>query len=156
MIRQRHSIWRDRRGSSVIELALVAPILAALLVGVVDISRAVSTKVQLEQAAQRAIELAQRSDYATSMNATLKSEAATAAGVTATTTNPTVTAWLECSSSATHLNYDTGTCNSGVSYRRYVNITVQKSFTPLFGTRFFPGATNGAVTVKGSATVRTQ
>ena len=45
---------------SIIELALVAPILASLLIGMVDISRAYSAKLPIEQAAQRAIEKVQQ------------------------------------------------------------------------------------------------
>jgi Flp pilus assembly protein TadG len=154
MMRILQSLRRDQRGNSFIEMGLIAPVLAALLVGTVDISRATSTKLQLEQAAQRAIERAQRTSYSTTLNSTLQSEATTAAGIGS---SATVTAWAECNHSSTHIDYDTGTCNATDSYARYVNVSVQKSFTPLFGTRFFPGHnTNGTVTVRGSATVRTQ
>ena len=51
---------RDDRGASIIELALVAPILASLLIGMVDLSRAYSSKLLLEQAAQRSIEKVQQ------------------------------------------------------------------------------------------------
>jgi Flp pilus assembly protein TadG len=147
------SIFADQGGNSILEMGLVAPLLAALFVGTVDIARGVSTKLQLEQAAQRSIELVQRTNYATSMNTTLETEATTAAGAGS---SATATAWLECDHSSTHGNYDTGTCTATQSYARYVKVTVQKSFTPMFGTRFFPGAVNGAIIIKGSATVRTQ
>lgn len=148
------SIWRDERGNSVIELALVAPVLASLLIGTVDISRAVSAKLQLEQAAQRTIEKVQVSEFATSDEADLQADAEAAAG---SGSQATVDAWLECNHDGTHLNYDSGTCNDGDPYARYVSVTVTKSFTPLFGTRFFPGAnSNGTVTVRGGATIRTQ
>ena len=51
---------QDDRGASIIELALVAPILASLLIGMVDLSRAYSHKLLLEQAAQRSIEKVQQ------------------------------------------------------------------------------------------------
>jgi Flp pilus assembly protein TadG len=154
MIRIPPSVWRDQRGNSFIEMGLVLPVVVALLVGSVDIARAVSAKLQLEQAAQRAIELAQRSNYATTMNSTLQSEATSAAGTGSTAT---VSAWGECNHSSTHIDYNTGTCSTGQSSARYVSVTVQKPFTPLFGARFFPGANaNGTVTVGGYAVVRTQ
>ncbi len=149
-----NALRRDQRGNSLIEMGLIAPVLGAMLIGAVDISRAVSTKLKLEQAAQRAIELAQRSTYSTGYNSTLVSEATTAAG---SGSSATVTAWTECDHSSTHLSYDTGTCNATASYARYVKVTVTNSFTPLFGTRFFPDHnSNGTVTVTGAATVRTQ
>jgi Flp pilus assembly protein TadG len=154
-MRMFQTLWRDQRGNSFIEMGLIAPVLAALLVGAVDISRAVSTKIKVEQAAQRAIELAQRSTYSTSYNSTLVTEATAAAG---TGSSASATAWGECNHSSTHIDYDTGTCaNATDSYARYVSITVTSSFTPLFGTALFPTHnTNGTVTVTGSATVRTQ
>jgi hypothetical protein len=144
------SIWSDQRGNSFIEMSLVAPILTVLLVGMVDISRAISTKLQLEQAAQRAIELVQRTTYSTSMNSTARWAACSSWSFVEI-------ARLECNNSSTALNYDTGTCSSGQIYARYVRVSVTKSFSPLFGTRFFPGANaNGTVTLTGYAFVRTQ
>ena len=49
-------LLRDERGAAVIELALVAPVLALMVIGIVDISNAYSRKLALEQGAQRAIE----------------------------------------------------------------------------------------------------
>ena len=154
MMRMLQALWRDQRGNSFIEMGLITPVLAVLLVGAVDISRAVSAKIQVEQAAQRAIELAQRTTYSTTSNSTLVTEATTAAG---TGSSATATAWAECNHSTTHIDYDTGTCNATDSYARYVSISVTGSFTPLFGTTLFPTHnTDGTVTVNGSATVRTQ
>jgi Flp pilus assembly protein TadG len=148
------SIPLDERGNSFVEMALVLPVLVTLLLGTVDISRAVSTQLQLEQAAQRSIELVQRSNYSTTLNSTLQSEATTAAGSGSTAT---VSAWLECNNNSTQLDYDSGTCSSGQISARYVRVRVQSSFSPLFGAGFFPGANaDGTVTMTGSAFVRTQ
>jgi len=56
------SLIRDERGASLIELALVAPFLATMVIGMVDISQCYSAKVKLTQAAQRAIEKAMQGD----------------------------------------------------------------------------------------------
>ncbi len=148
-------IWANERGNSLIEMALVTPVLATLLVGTVDLSRSYSTKLQVEQAAQHTIELIQVSDYKTTNNSTYETEAETAAG---TGSDATIASWLECNADGVHLDYDTGTCaNATDPYARYVQVTVSQSFTPLFGTRFFPGAnSNGTVTVRATAGVRTQ
>ncbi|WP_310467629.1 pilus assembly protein, partial [Sphingomonas sp.] len=66
MIR-RPGIRRDERGASVVELALVAPFLAAMLIGMVDMSNGYSDKLQLEQAAQRSIEKAMNGDKNTDL-----------------------------------------------------------------------------------------
>ena len=148
------NLWSDERGNSFIEMALFAQILAALLFGTVDLSRAYSAKLELEQAAQRVIERVQASEYKTSDNSTLQSEATSAAGTGA---SATATAWLECNNDGSHLDYDSGTCaNSTDPYARYFQITVQKPFTPMFGGSIFPGAVNGVVTLRATAGVRTQ
>ena len=148
------AIGRDERGNSVIELALTAPLLAALFIGMVDISRAVSAKVTLEQAAQRAVEKVQARDFKTSYESAIETDAEAAAGAGS---SATVDAWLECNHDGVHLDYDTGACGTGVPYARYVNVTISNSFTPMFGTRFFAGANaNGTVTVNGTATLRVQ
>ena len=59
MIRLFRSLARDERGASIIEMAMVTPLLGSLLIGMVDISRAYSAKLQLEQSAYRAIEKVQ-------------------------------------------------------------------------------------------------
>jgi hypothetical protein len=149
------AIIRDQSGNSVIEMALAAPLLASLLIGMVDISRAVTAKVSLEQAAQRTIERVQAApDFDTDEIPDLEADAEEAAG---TGSDATVTAWLECDHDGTKLDYDDGTCGSGSTYARYVNVSITNTFTPMFGTRFFPGANdNGTVDVSGQATVRTQ
>jgi Flp pilus assembly protein TadG len=152
MMSRLRSLARDERGNSLIEMAFVAPLLAALVVGSVDISRGVSAKLQVEQAAQRSIELVQRSEYKTSDKATYEADARAAAGTGSTAT---LTAWLECNGNGVHLNIDTGACAATEAMAKYVQMSVQKPFTPLFGTRFFAAAnSNGTVTVHATAGIR--
>lgn len=141
------------RGNSVIELALAAPVLVSFLVGMVDISRGVSEKLQTVQVAQRTVERIQRSKFKPTDIPTLEIEAETAAGTGA---DATVTAWLECGSDTTKLSY-TASCNNGEAYARFVGISISKSFTPMFGTQYFPGANNdGTFTFDSTAGVRVQ
>lgn len=153
MTRLHRSLARDERGASLIELALVAPVFASMLVGMVDISRAYSAKLQLEQAAQRSIEKVQQYQTTTSTYATLQSEAATAANVA--TTAVTVDPWLECNG-VRQASY-TGVCPNGQVYTRYITVSIVKKFTPMFGTRYFPNAnSDGTYTLTGTAGLRTQ
>ena len=55
---------RDQRGTAIIELALVAPILAVLIMGAVDVGGAFSRRLALEQGAQRAVEKVHADDRA--------------------------------------------------------------------------------------------
>lgn len=146
-------LLKCERGNSFIEMALALPILVALLIGMVDVSRGVSTKLQVVQAAQRTVELVQRSGFNYAQMDALETEAETAAGAGS---DATVTAWLECGASTTRLSF-TGTCASGEAQSRHMDVTVTRDFTPMFGTRFFPGAnSDGSFTVTGLAGVRIQ
>ena len=158
MIARIHNLASDERGASLIELALIAPILASLLIGMVDISRAYSARLELEQSAQRAIEKVQQYQTTTSTYDTLRSEAAAAAGITATATNPKVEYWLQCNGGTKLYGTASETsCADGQTAQRYVQVSVTKPFKPLFGSRYFPGAdANGNYTLKAIAGLRTQ
>ena len=94
MIRMFKSLARDEQGTSLIEMAMVAPVLGSMLLGMVDICRAYSAKLQLEQAAYRSIEKVQQYRTTSDTYTTLQAEAASAAGVA--TSAVTVDPWLEC------------------------------------------------------------
>src|SRR5688500_20355882 len=67
---------RDERGAAVIEVALVAPILALMTIGIIDVSQAFNRRLTLEQAAQRAIEKVMQTTGNTTPEETIKTEAA--------------------------------------------------------------------------------
>lgn len=147
------ALLKCERGNSFIEMALALPMFVTILVGMVDISRGISEKLQVVQAAQRTIELVQRSKFKPTDAATLEAEAETAAGAGS---DATVSAWLECGSSTQRRAY-TDNCSNGEAYARYVGIKITKSFTPMFGTEYFPGANqDGTFTLTGTAGVRIQ
>ena len=153
-------IARDERGASVIELALVAPFLAALVVGMVDISRGYSHKVQLEQAAQRSIEKAMQGKKGTTLFQTLQAEAMTAASVSTSAVD--VKYWLECNGVSQFQSKATMTadyekvCPSGQQYARYVEVTITKNYAPMFKTKFLGAKADGTFDVVGKAGIRVQ
>ena len=61
----------NARGAAVIELALVAPVLALGVIGIVDVSNAYSRKLALEQGAQRAVEKIMNTTETSTVEATL-------------------------------------------------------------------------------------
>lgn len=153
----------DTRGGAVVELALAAPFLGALVVGMTDLSRAYAMKLRLAQAAQRAIESVQVNDKNTNDYTGLSAEAtaaATAAGYSDSTV--AVNYRLECNGAVNTQN-TTGaainaTCPSSTpTYARYVTVTVSNLYTPMFATSYFPGANaQGKVAVSGYAGLRVQ
>lgn len=159
MMQKLRNLIADDRGTSLVEMALATPIFAALLMGMVDLSRAYSEKLQLEQATQRAIEKVFNNQTQSTSYNTLKSEAvsaAQAAGFTdVTSTDVAIDYWLECDG-ARQSDYDTS-CSGGQIYARYINVAIQKNFVPYFGTKYFPGAnSDGTFTLRADAGIRTQ
>jgi len=148
----RRYIRDDQRGTAAIEMALIAPVLATLLVGMVDIGRGYSIKLLLEQASQRAIEKVMNGQADKTTAAALKTEAATVAGVPEE--NVTIDFWLECAD-VRQASY-TSTCNSGVTYRRYLTVAIIKTFSPIFATRWAGANADGTYTISGKTGVRTQ
>lgn len=146
------ALLRDPSGATIIEMALVLPFLATLLIGMVDLSRGYSQKLQLEQAAQRAIEKAMQGKKQTSLYDTLRAEGAAAAGVAVTAV--TVDYWLECNG-VRQSNYGS-VCGSGVPYARYVTVEITKPFSPMFSTRFLGANTDGTFTLRGKTGIRVQ
>jgi Flp pilus assembly protein TadG len=165
MIRLFNRLVRDERGASIIETALIVPVFSTLVIGVVDISRAYSQKLILEQAAYRAVEKVQQYQSTESTYDTLKNEvvsAATSAGFTdVTPSSVTIDYWLECNgvrqgNGSPGNGYD-AVCTSGQKYGRWVSIDVTHNFTPMFASRRWPGSnSDGTYTLHGRATLRTQ
>ncbi|MCY7339576.1 MAG: pilus assembly protein [Sphingomonas bacterium] len=146
------TLRHDKRGAAAIELALIAPILATMVVGVVDLSRGYSMKLQLEQAAQRAIEKVMNGQANTSTAAALKTEAATVAGVAESAV--AVDFWLECNGTRAG-DYNT-VCTPGQTYARFMSVAITKTFTPMFAKKWAGANTDGTYTIVGRTGVRIQ
>lgn len=151
------NLYRDEGGAAVIEMAMVAPVLALVTIGIIDMSNAYSKKLALEQGAQRAIEKIMNTTENATVENTLATEAVcqvngtiTSNGTTTCNTSPistsnvTVTWRLDCTvggattsqsttSSATYDGYVTGCAGTK---KGYVSVTVTDKYTPLFPIHF--------------------
>jgi Flp pilus assembly protein TadG len=159
MIRDIRTLARDEGGASIIEMAMMMPVLASLLIGMVDISRAYSAKLQLEQSAYRAIEKVQQYNTTSSTYDTLKDEAASAAQAAGfsnvTASNVTIDFWLECD--GTRAAAYNSVCGPTQTFARWVTVDISGTFTPMFSSRTWPGAnSDGTYTLHGKAGLRTQ
>jgi Flp pilus assembly protein TadG len=165
------------RGAAVIELAMVAPVLALTVIGIVDMSNAYSRKLALEQGAQRAVEKIMNTTETATVESTLSTEvqcqvngSTTSGGVTTCNTSPTqaitVTWRQDCTdsggtvttqTSTDSATYDGFTCPSGnVRTARYVQVTVTDKYTPLFPIHFAAFNTgDGTYHISATAGVRT-
>ena len=150
-------LLRDASGAAVIEMAMIAPVFALTVIGVVDISNAYTKKLALEQGAQRAIEKIMNTTETATVEATLANEAicqvngtTTSGGTTSCKTAPitasdvTVTWRLDCTVSGTTTSQTTTdstvydgfltTCTG--TRAGYVAVTVRDKYTPLFPVTF--------------------
>jgi Flp pilus assembly protein TadG len=170
------SLRADARGAAIIELALVAPILGLMVVGIVDMSNAFSRKLTLEQGAQRAIERIMQTTADDTVEGTLKTEAVCQVNGTnsdgtcktspITTSDVTVTFRLECTASGGAITtqtstdsttFDAFTCAAGtLSEARYIEIAVADKYTPMFPIHFGFINADGTYHLSATAGMRTQ
>jgi len=168
-------LFANESGAAVIELALLAPILAVLAIGTVDLSNAFSMKLALEQGAQRAIEKIMQTTQETTVESTLATEAVCQVNGTnsdgscktspITASNVTVTWRLLCTdSSGTTTSqtttdstaFDAMSCATGSTSARYVQIKVTETYTPIFSLHFGGySSTDGGYDVSATAGMRT-
>lgn len=181
MIRHLRALARSQDGTAAIELALVAPVLAIMVAGVADISIAYGRELEIEQAAQRAIEKVMQTSGDDTPENTIKKEACMQINgqVTTTTTTPvtdpatgvttnvtttsvgcasgrittsdvTVVFELTCNGTVTAYNTD---CPTGQTEVRYVSVTVQDEYDPMFPLTFAT-ASDGKYHLSATAGVR--
>lgn len=118
----------DSRGTSVIELALVAPVVGFLFMGMYDFSRGIERQHEIEQAAQRAVEKATVYGSAGTDYSSIDDEAAAAAGVDIQ--DVTFDQWLECDGVRQSGFHDV--CASGEEIARYISVVIDGDYAPYF------------------------
>jgi hypothetical protein len=134
-----------------------------VLFAIVDLGKGFNEKLVLEQVAQRSIEKAMQgvqADPQTGIFATLKSEAAAEARIDASAV--VVKYWLECngvSQFTTYAKMDDDykkVCGQGVQYSRFIQISLEKAYTPTFNMPWLNTNAQGKVIVKARAGLRVQ
>ncbi|QKG71960.1 TadE/TadG family type IV pilus assembly protein [Erythrobacter mangrovi] len=149
---------RDKSGVGFVELALVAPLLALMFLGMVDLSRIVATRIDLEQAAQRTTDFALAKRPPNGNTSDLVNEAVAASGQPSS--DVTVRLILECDGTAQ--TSFTANCTVDQETRRFATVAIRKTVDTGFNWRgmasIFTGqsATYVPVTVTGDSVVRLQ
>lgn len=141
----------DNRGAAVVELALAAPVLAMMVIGIVDISNAYSRKMALEQGAQRAIEKIMQTTEITTPDSTIQQEAADQADVE--TSQVTVGYQKFCDGEPEEYNTD---CDEGQKKANYISVTVVDTYEPMFPVHLAGIDEDGTYHLKAVAGMRTQ
>ncbi len=169
------TLSQDERGTSVIELAIIAPFLAMLIMGIIDLSTGFSRRLELIEAVNRTIEKVAAKNFEIPSGADgpdfayLREDAAEAAGVPED--DVTVTRWLECDGEEQD-DFE-GTCAKDETrvecqtvdpdpdlgctpvMARYVQIRIDSSFEPAFATILAANA-DGTYPLFAEAAVRIQ
>jgi len=162
MIGLRRKLRSDARGAAVIELAMVAPVLALLTIGVVDMSNGFARKLRLEQAAHRSIEKVMQTTGTLTVEDTIKTEAVCQYNGTdengvcltapLTVDAVTVTHRLECDGVET-ADPD---CAPNETESRWIQVKVEDDYTPLFPVQFSGIDDGGKYHIEATAGMRTQ
>jgi Flp pilus assembly protein TadG len=140
----------DQGGNAVIELGLIAPIFATLIIGVVDITTAFNRKLDLEQAVQRSIERVMQTTAEETVEQNIKQEAAEAAGIPED--DVTVNYTLTCAGVATDYDQE---CVGSAAEVRYITVQATTEFVPVFPlTRL--GFIDESFTINVETGIRTQ
>ena len=165
-----HKLAAEERGAAIIELAFVAPVLALMTIGVVDLSNGFSRKLQLEQGTQRAIEKVMQTTGVLSVENTIKKEVVCQVNGTnadgtcktspITTSNVTVTHRLECDGVQSTLDPDSDgelDCPDPDDVEsRWIQVNVWSEYKPLFPMKFSGVEANGKYKIESTSGMRTQ
>jgi Flp pilus assembly pilin Flp len=141
------ALARDERGTSLIEFAFLVPFLALLTMGVIDLSRGIAERFNLQQAVNRGLELVQaRPAFAGAKSGDVdysfvKNEVVAASGVDPD--QVTLTRWLECDGGDPKAV--TETCEDDEDVARYLRVRVTKNFTGEFYYKTIPLAASGTL-----------
>ena len=151
------ALVRDTRGLAFVEMAFVVPVLLLLLLGAIDMSRLISARIDIEQAAQRTTDFALSRRPTNSNVNYLVNEAKAATGLPAA--NITAQLFMECNGVRV-TDFKVG-CPTGQTSARYVSIRIIDNVDPLFdwsGLAALLGAEgfNKTFIVTGDSVVRIQ
>ena len=162
MIGLLHRLRSENRGAAVIELAMIAPVLALMTIGVVDLSNGFASKLRLEQAAQRSIEKVMQTTGTLTVEETIAAEAVCQYNGTdedgvcltapMTVDDVTVEHRLECDGVETA----DADCPIGQQESRWVQVTVQDDYEPLFPVHFSGIDDGDKYHIEATAGMRTQ
>ena len=140
------SLAGDERGTSLVEFGFLAPILALLVMGVIDLSRALSERFTLQQAVNRSLELLQARPVVANADGEVdygfvEEEAMSASG--ASEDQVEVTDWRECNGVET-----TESCEEGEDSARYLRVRIEKNFQGEFFLGTTPMSASGTLRIQ--------
>jgi len=167
-------LLRCDRGSAIIELAMAAPVLALMTIGVIDMSNGFSARLAVEQGTQRAIEKIMQTTETSTVQGTLKNEVlcqvnglnedGTCKTSPLQASDITVNFRIECTKDGTMTpqttddadTFDGYECDVGEAEARYISVSAMQKYTPMFSTHFLGINADGSYHVHATAGMRTK
>jgi Flp pilus assembly protein TadG len=139
---------RGERGTSVLELALVTPLLLLILLGIIDVGRYAQLSIVMAGAAREGVQYGAQSLVTAADTTGIQNAAVGDASSILTTSSVCVATWT-CAQGTATAQPPTScptvppppSCPTSVSQDVYVQVTTQAAFAPLFR---YPGLPNFA------------
>ena len=125
-----HSFFRDERGATALEFALVSPLLCVLLVGLIDYGMGYWQKMQVGNAARAGAQYAMASGW----NQTAISTAVTSAtGLASISASPAPSQACGCPSASSGIVAAScgSSCTGGGTAGTYVTVNASATYSPL-------------------------
>lgn len=144
---------KEHSGAVTMEFALIAPLLATMLLGMVDFSLWIMSRMTVERAARAGAEYAVVNGFdSTAISTAITSATSTRSGYMSTiAANPVPSQWCGCPSATGVAVVNCGsTCSSGLTAGIYVTANARSDYTFLVS---WPGITNPR-TLGASTSVR--
>jgi Flp pilus assembly protein TadG len=144
------ALVKSERGSSLVELALIVPVLSLLLLAAVEFGRAYYLSIEVANAARAGAQFGVQNASLAGMQAAATSDAADIAGRDVSGFTSTASSGCECSDGSGQSSDCTSppTCLHVVNY---VQVTTTATYTPLIP---LPGLPSSGVILHGQAMMR--
>jgi Flp pilus assembly protein TadG len=124
-------LWRARKGTSVVEFALAAPVLLGLLVPLIDLGIAYSQQLQVAQAAQAGAQYALFHPWNSNSVTAISNAVTSAGGPAGIAASPPPSQICGCATGSAVLSYScNSTCPNGKAPGYYVIVNAQLPYTP--------------------------
>lgn len=146
-----HRAWADdERGASILELALLLPILLLMLIGLIDFGRAYYLSSEVSAAASAGALYGCQNTTAAQDTTGIKAAAVADAPNVSGLTVPTVSLACQCSGSTASVSCTSPGCGSSSHVIEWLTVGTSATYKPLFP---YPGVPS-SLTLTGRATLR--
>jgi Flp pilus assembly protein TadG len=126
------ALLRSRSGNAAVEFALIAPLLLAMLVGMVDVGMGFYQEMEVENAAQVGAQYALVKGWDVTAVGTAVAQASTMSDISLAPA-PSSQEWYGCASGTTITPSSQGDpCPAGGVAATYVTVTAQATYVPIF------------------------